>query len=118
LDTGEKLRYIGIDTPETKHPRKPVEYFGKEASAVNTKLVSGKDILVEFDVVKRDKYGRLLGYVFLPDGTFINAELVKQGYAKVYTYPPNVRYAALFRQLQAEAVKQRRGLWSNRKIEE
>jgi micrococcal nuclease len=118
LNTGEKLRYIGIDTPETKHPKKPVEYFGKEASVFNTKLVSGKEILVEFDVQTRDKYGRLLGYVFLPDGTFVNAELVKQGYAKAYTYPPNVKYVSLFRQLQAEAVKQRRGLWNNRKIEE
>jgi micrococcal nuclease len=111
LTTGETLRYIGIDTPETKHPKKPVQYFGKEASAVNKKLVSGKDILVEFDVVKRDKYGRLLGYVFLEDGTFVNADLVKQGYAKVYTYPPNVKYAELFRSLQAEALKEKRGLW-------
>jgi len=111
VQTGETLRYIGIDTPETKHPKKPVEYFGKEASAVNKKLVSGKDILVEFDVQQRDKYGRLLGYVFLPDGTFVNAELVKQGYAKVYTYPPNVKYSSFFRNLQAEAIKHKRGLW-------
>ena len=112
LTTGEKLRYIGVDTPETKHPRKPVEYFGKEASAFNKKLVNGKVILVEFDVTPKDRYGRLLGYVFLPDGTFVNAELVKQGYANVYTYPPNVKYSELFRSLQAEAVKQRRGLWN------
>jgi endonuclease YncB( thermonuclease family) len=111
LTTGETLRYIGIDTPETKHPRKPVEPFGKEASAVNEKLVSGKEILVEFNVTKRDKYGRLLGYVFLEDGTFVNAELVKKGYAKVITYPPNVKYAEFFRKLQAEAIKHKRGLW-------
>jgi len=111
LTTGETLRYIGIDTPETKHPRKPVEHFGKEASAVNEKLVSGKEILVEFDVTKRDKYGRLLGYVFLEDGTFVNAELVKKGYAKVITYPPNVKYAFLFRKLKASAIKHKRGLW-------
>ena len=92
--------------------------MAKKPSVFNTKLVSGKEILVEFDVQTRDKYGRLLGYVFLPDGTFVNAELVKQGYAKVYTYPPNVKYVSLFRKLQAEAVKQRRGLWNNRKIEE
>jgi micrococcal nuclease len=115
LATGESLRYIGINTPETKHPRKPVEYFGKEASAFNTKLVSGKDILVEFDVQKSDRYGRLLGYVFLLDGTFVNAELVKQGYAKVDTYPPNVRYSEVFRRLQAEAIKQGRGLWQKEK---
>jgi endonuclease YncB( thermonuclease family) len=111
LETGESLRYIGIDTPETKHPRKPVQHFGKEASAFNAKLVFGQDILVEFDIQQRDKYGRLLGYVFLRDGTFVNAELVKKGYAKVYTYPPNVKYAELFTKLQAEALKQQRGLW-------
>jgi len=122
LTTGEKLRYIGIDTPETKHPRKPVEFYGKEASAFNKQLVlgakrrggaafQGKDILVEFDVTEKDRYGRLLGYVYLPDGTFVNAELVRQGYAKVYTYPPNVKYVSLFRQLQAEARANNRGLW-------
>ena len=79
LSTGETLRYIGIDTPETKHPSKEVEYFGKEASVFNHQLGSGRDILVEFDLTKRDKYGRLLGYIFLPDGTFVNAELVKKG---------------------------------------
>jgi endonuclease YncB( thermonuclease family) len=104
LETGESLRYIGIDTPETKHPQKPVQYLGKEASAFNTKLVFGQDILVEFDVQQRDKYGRLLGYVFLRDGTFVNAELVKKGYAKVATFPPNVLYSELFLKLQAEAV--------------
>ena len=115
LQTGDTLRYIGIDAPETKHPKKPVEAYGKEASAFNQKLVSGQDIQVEFDVQQRDKYGRLLGYVFLPDGTFVNAELVKQGYAKVVTYPPNVRYSNLFRKLQAEAVKHERGLWKQQK---
>jgi micrococcal nuclease len=109
--TSEMLRYIGINTPETKHPRKPVQHFGAEASAFNTKLVLGEDIEVEFDVQKRDKYGRLLGYVFLSDGTFVNAELVQRGYAKVYTYPPNVKYSELFIKLQAEACDNNRGLW-------
>ena len=115
LETGESLRYIGIDTPETKHPSKEMEYFGTEASEFNTKLVFGQDIIVEFDVTKRDKYGRLLGYVFLPDGTFVNAELVKKGYAKVATFPPNVRYSELFLQLQAEAIRNERGLWKKSK---
>jgi micrococcal nuclease len=111
IKTGETLRYIGIDTPETKHPKKPVQYFGKEASAFNKQLVDGKVILVEFDVTQRDKYGRLLGYVFLPDGTFVNAELVRKGYAQVWTIPPNVRYQDFFLQLQREAQKNKRGLW-------
>jgi micrococcal nuclease len=111
LETGESFRYIGIDTPETRHPQKPVQYLGKEASEFNTQLVFGQDIIVEFDVTKRDKYGRLLGYVFLRDGTFVNAELVKKGYAKVATFPPNVKYAEFFLQLQEEAVGNKRGLW-------
>lgn len=111
LDNGEKVRYIGVDTPETKHPRKPVEYFGKEASAKNKNLVGGKKVRLEFDVQKRDRYRRLLAYVYLDDGTFVNAELVSLGYAKVWTIPPNVRYQELFIQLQREAQKAKRGLW-------
>jgi len=111
LTRGQKLRYIGVDTPETKHPRKPVQYYGKEAYAFNKQLVEGKEIYIEFDVVPTDRYGRWLGYVFLADGTFVNALLVKQGYAKVYTYPPNVKYIDLFRKLETEARKNKRGVW-------
>ena len=110
LDDNERIRYIGIDTPETKHPSKPVEWMGKEASEFNRKLVEHKTISLEFDVEKRDKYGRLLAYVYV-DGVFVNAELVKQGYAQVYTIPPNVKHTDLFLELQKEARENRRGLW-------
>lgn len=111
ISTGESVRYIGIDTPETVDPRKPVEYFGKEAAEYNRKLVEKKKVRLEFDVQERDKYNRLLAYVYLPDGTFVNAELVKQGYARVATYPPNVKYQDLFLKLEREAREKKIGLW-------
>ena len=118
IETGKSgqyigVRYIGVDTPETVDPRKPVEYFGQEAAEYNSKLVEGKSVRLEFDVQKRDKYKRLLAYVFLPDGTFVNAELVKNGYARVATYPPNVKHQDLFLKLEREARENNRGLWGN-----
>ena len=111
LENGEKVRYIGIDTPETKPPVKGVEYFGKEAYEANKKLVEGKTVRLEFDVQQRDRYGRLLAYVYLEDGTFVNAWLVENGYAQVSTYPPNVKYQELFLELQRKAREQNKGLW-------
>ncbi len=107
----EKVLYIGINTPETKHPTKGVEHFGKEASEANRKLVDGKTVSLEFDVEQRDRYGRLLAYVFLKDGTFVNAWLVEHGFAQVMTVPPNVKHQELFLRLQREAREEGRGLW-------
>ena len=114
LGNGERVRLIGIDTPETVHPRKPVEYYGKEASAFTKKMIEGKRIRLEYDVQKYDHYSRLLAYVYLPDGTFLNAELIKQGYARIATFPPNVKYVDLFTRLQREARENNRGLWKSR----
>jgi len=111
LENGRMVRLIGIDTPETVHPSKSVEYYGKEAGEFTRKMVEGKRIKLELDIQKQDKYNRLLAYVYLEDGTFLNAELVKQGYAKVSTYPPNVKYVDLFTKLQVEARENSRGLW-------
>ena len=111
LENGERVRYIGIDTPETKHPDKPIEPFGKEAAAFNDSLVNGKIVRLETDVQVRDKYHRILAYVWV-DSVFVNAELVKAGYAQVSTYPPNVKYQELFLRLQTEAREAGRGLWS------
>ncbi len=107
----EKVRYIGINTPETKHPSKGVEYFGKEASEANRKLVDGKSVSLEFDVQQRDRYKRLLAYVYLKDGTFVNAWLVERGYAQVMTVPPNVKYQELFLKLERQVREAKRGLW-------
>lgn len=107
----ESIRYIGINTPETDHPTKGVEAYGKEAKEANRKLVAGKTVRLEFDVQQRDRHGRLLAYVYLDDGTFVNAWLVEQGYAQVMTVPPNVKHQQLFLKLQLEAEETRRGLW-------
>ena len=117
LEGGVKVRYIGIDTPETVHPSKPVQFMGKEASAFNRQLVEGKDVRLEYDVQRTDKYGRTLAYVYVGD-TFVNAELVKQGYAQIMTIPPNVKYQDLFLKLQKEAREAKLGLWSDQAVAE
>jgi micrococcal nuclease len=109
-DRTEKVRYIGVNTPEVHHPRKGEEPGGREASRVNRDLVAGKHVRLEFDVRDRDRYGRLLAYVWLDD-VMVNAELVRLGYAQVMTVPPNVRYQQLFLKLQRDAREAGRGLW-------
>ena len=108
-----RLRYIGIDAPETVKEDTPMEWMGPEASAANKALVSGKLVYLERDVSETDRYGRLLRYVFLADGTFVNGELVRQGYAQAITYQPDVKYQDLLRSLQQEARGAGRGLWGS-----
>lgn len=110
----EPVRYIGIDTPETRHPRRGVEPYGPEATEANRRLVEGRTVRLVLDVQERDRYGRVLAYVYLPDGTFVNAELVEQGYAQVMTVPPNVRHQQRYLRLEREARQAGRGLWSGR----
>jgi len=110
LANGERVRLIGVNTPETKHPQKPVERFGKEASLFTKRMVEGKEVRLEFDWQKRDKFGRLLAYVYLMDGTFLNAEIIKQGYGFAYTKYP-FKYLEEFRQYEREARESKRGLW-------
>jgi len=111
----ERVRLIGVDTPETKHPRKPVEYYGKEATAFTRRMVQGKRVRLEFDqantkIGHKDRYKRTLAYVFLEDGTFLNAEIVKQGYGHAYTRFP-FKYLDEFRLYEREAREQGKGLW-------
>jgi len=105
-----KVRYIGIDTPETVDPERPVQCFGREASERNRQLVAGRTVGLEKDVSETDRYGRLLRYVWV-DGRMVNAVLVEEGYAMASTFPPDVKYAALFASLQAQAREAGRGLW-------
>ena len=105
-----RVRYIGIDTPETVHPAIGEEPYGKEASNKNKELVEGKVVALEKDVSEIDQYGRLLRYVYVAD-LFVNAELVRLGYAQVSTDPPDVKYQDYFLQLQKEAREAQRGLW-------
>ncbi len=106
----EKVRYIGIDTPELRHPSRGEEPGGREARKLNRALVEGRRVRLELDVQVRDRHGRLLAYVWVGD-LMVNAELVRLGYAQVMTIPPNVRYQALFVRLQRDAREAGRGLW-------
>jgi micrococcal nuclease len=110
----EKVRLIGIDTPEVVDPRKPVECFGKEASQKAKELLTGKQVILIADRSQqnKDRYGRLLRYVFLEDGTHINKQLISEGYASEYTYSTPYQYQAEFRQAQQEAQAAQRGLWA------
>ncbi|HAG07630.1 MAG: Nuclease (SNase domain protein) [Clostridia bacterium 62_21] len=117
----EKVRFIGINTPELRHPEKGAEPFGREAAAYTRSRLLGKRVYLEMDVQERDKYGRLLVYVWLspPESRteaevrqkMFNAELLLNGYAQVLTIPPNVRYADMFVRLQREARAAQKGLW-------
>ena len=109
----EKVRYIGVDTPESVKPGTPVQCFAKRASAFNKHLVAGERVRLVPDAEARDRYGRLLAYVYrVRDGLFVNAELVRRGYAVTLTIPPDVAHAAEFRRLAAGARRAGRGLWS------
>jgi len=106
----EKVRYIGVNTPETHHPTRGEEPGGREAAEMNRRLVVGQRVRLELDVRARDRHGRLLAYVWVGD-LMVNAELVRLGYAQVMTVPPNVRHQELFVKLQREARDAGRGLW-------
>lgn len=109
----EKVRLLGIDTPETKDPRKPVQCFGAEASRHTAELLPvGTAVRLERDVEERDRYDRLLAYVYrVSDGLFVNLELARGGYADLLTYPPNVAHTADLQAGVAEAQREQRGLW-------
>lgn len=111
IEGGERVRYIGIDTPETLDPRKPVQCFGVESSKKNKELVEGKTVRLEKDITDRDKYNRLLRYVWLDD-TLINLALVTGGFAYSYSYPPDIKYQDKFVAAQKEARETKVGLWS------
>ena len=112
LDGGrtERVRYIGIDTPESVKPDTPVQCFAKRASHFNASLVSGRDVTLRTDAEERDRYGRLLAYVYT-SGRFVNRELVARGYARTLTIPPNVAHADEFASLARRAREAGIGLW-------
>lgn len=110
LEGNERVRYIGIDTPEIVDSRKPVECFGREAASRNRELVEGKSVQLARDVSDRDRYHRLLRYVLMDD-VFVNLELVKEGYATASTYPPDVAHSQEFVSAEKMAREAKRGLW-------
>ncbi len=109
----EDVRLLGIDTPETVDPRRPVGCYGPEASAYTKHLVTGRTVTLRYDRELHDRYGRFLAYVWLagPRPVFVNAELVRRGYARSYPFPPNTAHAALFAALERSAAIGGRGLW-------
>jgi micrococcal nuclease len=110
----EKVRLIGINTPETVDPRRTVECFGKESSVRMKELASDKVVRLEYDETQnlRDAYGRILAYVYLEDGEMLNRKMIAEGYAYEYTYMKPYIYQEEFRQLQTLARTSERGLWS------
>jgi micrococcal nuclease len=109
----QPVRYIGIDTPESQRPGTAVQCFARRAAAENARLVRGERVRLVFDVERRDRFGRLLAYVYrVRDGAFVNAALVRDGFARTLTIPPNVRFAERFAALAADARQAGRGLWS------
>jgi micrococcal nuclease len=112
LGSGERIRYIGMDTPESVKPGTPVQCFAKAASHENAQLVEGRRVRLRYDAERQDRYGRTLAYVYrASDGLFVNAELVRRGYARQLTIPPNVAHASLFGRLATQARRHGRGLW-------
>jgi micrococcal nuclease len=112
LDGGrtERVRYIGIDTPESVKPDTPVQCFAKKASHFNAALVDGHDVTLKTDAEQRDRYGRLLAYVYA-GSSFVNRELVARGYARTLTIPPNVAHSDEFARLARRAREAGLGLW-------
>lgn len=109
----ERVRYIGIDTPERDDERPEVRAMARRATEANRRLVGGRRVRLEFDAEERDRYGRLLAYVWVGD-TLVNERLLREGYAQLLTIPPNVRYAERFLAAQREAREEGLGLWSER----
>ena len=124
LSDGKRIRLIGVDTPEvhysdklvrdaarTKRDIKKIQALGRKASEFTKNLCLGKRVRLEFDVEKQDRYRRTLAYVYLEDGTFVNAKILEEGFGQIMTIPPNVKYAEYFFKLQQEARNNRKGLW-------
>ena len=108
----KKVRLIGVDTPESVHPDKAKNSnYGKTASNYVKELIENKYVSLEFDVSQTDKYGRLLAYIYLENSEMLNEKLLKEGYAQIATYAPNVKYVDKFTALQEEARNKKQGFW-------
>jgi micrococcal nuclease len=110
IDGEDRVRLIGVDTPDTDPGRGP-EPYGNEAARFTQRSLEDQNVTLEFDVEREDDYGRLLAYAYLPDGSMFNETLLREGYAQVATFPPNMRYLDRFEVAQREAREARRGLW-------
>ena len=116
LSNGETVKPIGVEAGKIKYPGKPVKDFRKEATAFINQMVKGKEVRLEYGQQKKDKYGQLLAYIYLKDGTFLNAEIIKQGYGHADTRFP-FKYKEQFKQYEEEARVNKRGLWASKPAE-
>jgi len=113
LNTGERIRYLGIDTPELHHPKIAPECGSEEAKAENIKLITGKRLRIERDITDADQYGRLLRYVYTEDGQFVNYEIVRKGWAQVFIIYPDCKYEKILIDAQLSAVNENLGIWGH-----
>jgi micrococcal nuclease len=111
LSGGARVRLLGMDAPELEKEGKPADFLAHKSKAVLTNLTLHQKIRLEYDRVRYDRYGRLLAYLFTPDGTFVAAALVRQGLARVYFHNPNFRYREVLLAAQREALEANRGVW-------
>ncbi len=112
---GEKVRLLGINAPEIRHDTSPAQPFGNTAKRALQALIAGKQVRLTFDKEKKDQYGRTLAHVYLKNGLWVNAELVRQGLAHVYTFEPNVRAAYQLIKVEQEAIQHKRGMWTSKR---
>lgn len=111
LNDGCKFRYLGINAPELEHDDHPAEPFAEEAKGFNASLVYGKEVRLEFDRERTDQYGRTLAYVFLKDGTMVNAAILAHGYAYLFYHPQNRKYDSILLESQRAAMSAKKGIW-------
>ncbi len=113
---GEKIRLLGINTPEIAHTSSPGQVMGKKASRALRQLIAGKVVRLAFDEQRRDTYQRTLAQIYLRDGTWVNGKLVELGMAHVYTFTPNLRWAGDLMRLEKEARREKRGIWKTKRF--
>jgi micrococcal nuclease len=111
LANGQKVRLLGIDAPEMEREGKPADFLAHKAKKFLAELVQGKQVRLEYDRLRYDRYGRTLAYLFLPDGANVSREMVREGLAHVYTVPPNMRFQEELLAAQREAINAHRGIW-------
>ena len=112
---GEKIRLLGINTPEIQHDTSPGQPFGKQAKIALMNLIANKQVRLTFDKEKKDKYGRTLAHVYLRDGLWVNAALVEQGLAHVYTFAPNISAAKRLLHIEEKAIAAKRKMWGDKR---
>jgi len=113
---GEKIRLLGMNTPEVAHRDSPAQPLGNKASNILKKLLANQRVRLQFDQETKDRYGRTLAHIYLKDGTWVNAELVRLGMAHVYTFAPNWKYAKELNKIERQARQQKLGMWNHKRF--